>query len=158
VGLRLPTRWEWLFPLPVVLVAALAGGVWIAPSSVGLSDPASLVTLLLLPLLAELVFRGIAHGILCRGFSVQHAPGRWLISWPAAISAVFFALWTLPLWGPPLSAAGLVWRGAPLVVPGIAALVAGLGFGVARERSGSLLAPIILHYLGVIAVLVAVAL
>jgi hypothetical protein len=152
-GLRIPAGWEWLWLGPAAIAGALLGGVWMpaAGASPSFIQPLRLVNLLLLPLVAEVSFRGLAQGLLMQRFRAQEASGPWFLSWPAALSAVFFALWTIPVHltqqatvaGPQSSLAAVIAGG----------LVLGLALGTCRERAESLVGPLILHYLGVAAVL-----
>jgi membrane protease YdiL (CAAX protease family) len=147
-------RWMWV--MPAVLLGAVAGGAWLfwpmsfagfLPGPRGL---ASWLTLLGFPFLAEILFRGLAHGIMVGTFSVQHAEGRWFLSWPVTVSALLYALWTLPFL--PFTLAGTLWPLASLLSVPLGAAVVGVGLGIARERSGGLLAPLALHYLAVLVV------
>ncbi len=155
-GLQLPAGSDWLRMAPVAAAGAVAGGVWV----IGSHDPdgfqlglGALPALLLFPILAEVVFRGLAHGVLVRNFSILQSRGRWFLSWPAGISAVLYAVATLPVWRPELSSAHLLWPGLSVVLAAAGALVFGAAAGMARERSGSLAAPLALHYVGVALVL-----
>ncbi len=152
-GLQMPEGRGWSLMAPAVAVGGLAGGVWIflqswlqAGTLHSLGTP-QVLALMGFPLLAEVVFRGVAHGVMVHDFSIQHSQGRWFLSWPVAISTLLFVIWTLilrplvitDLWRPGLSA----W-----ILP-FGALVSGVALGMARERSGSLLASLGLHYLAV---------
>jgi hypothetical protein len=162
-GVQVPVGNSWLLAAPGVFVGAVLGGVWVAP--VGPDGPFGLfhvLALLHLPLFAELTFRGIAHGLLVRFFSVVGTQGRWFLSWPAAISALIYTFWTAPLGHPspttgvPFWPAAPGWPLAPVLLSVVGALVAGVSLAICRERSGSLLAPLTLHYSGVaVALLVA---
>ena len=154
-GLRWPAGWSWLWAAPAALAGALLGGAWMpsAGNPLSLLGVMPLLSLLLLPLAAEIGFRGLAQGLLMRRFEARSVEGSWLPSWPTLLSAVFFALWTAPLYlaGPATAAGSHLSPVAPLC----GALVLGLAAGVARERAESLLAPLALHYLGVAAALAA---
>lgn len=154
-GLQLPEGRRWLWMSPVVIGGAVAGGVWAPPMSnaadptAGVSIFAHWLLVLLLPLLGELTFRGLAHGVLVRDFSIQHSTGRWFVSLPVIVSTVLYAGWTLACWPFFGNPASLLWPGwAGLTVP-LGAMVAALGLGMARERSGSLIAALVLHLSGV---------
>ncbi len=155
-GFQWPEGYRWTLVLPAVLLGAIAGGAWLSwPISFagllpGPRSPASWLTLLGFPFLAEVLFRGLAHGVMVETFSVQHAAGRWFLSWPVAISALLYALWTLPFL--PFTLAGELWPLASILSVPLGAAVVGVGLGIARERSGGLLAPLTLHYLAVLAV------
>jgi len=158
-GFQWPEGYRWALVTPAVLLGALAGGAWLfwpisfagfLPGPRGL---ASWVTLCGFPLLAEVLFRGLAHGIMVETFSVQHSAGRWFLSWPVAVSALLYALWTLPFL--PFTLAGDLWPLASFLSVPLGAVVVGVGLGIARERSGGLLAPLALHYLAVVAAAIA---
>ena len=106
---------------------------------------------------AELAFRGAAHGTLARFFRMSFPPSRWVPSLPVLIAGALYALAT-PLLG--LGDPGAPDRGAAsapfawtLVVPG--ALLVGLAAGMARDRSGSVLASVAVHLAGTLAVALA---
>jgi hypothetical protein len=156
-GFQLPEGRDWLKLTPAVVVVAVLGGLW-AWRAAGPLAPLSgenLLAWVAFPLLAEIVFRGLAHGVLVRSFESQHAGGRWFLSWPVVLSGTFYALWTLPLglhlmtplgrWPAPFAALVLI----------VAALGGGLALGMIRERSGSLIASLGLHYLGLATALAA---
>ncbi|HEY2739573.1 MAG TPA: hypothetical protein VGK45_14285 [Thermoanaerobaculia bacterium] len=154
-GGRLPGGSGWLWTLPVALLGGLAGGTWTGPTSwptwhlAANSLTAERVGLFLaLPLAAELTFRALAHGILARAFAIQHDGGRWFLSWPTVLQALFYTLATpLAL----LTATARLPTGWVLALPLAGALLFGLAAGVARERSGSALAPLLLHWLSAFA-------
>jgi hypothetical protein len=158
-GFQWPEGYRWMLVIPAVLAGAVAGGVWLLwPVSLagilpGPAGVASWVALLGFPLLAEVLFRGVAHGLMVENFSVQHSDGRWFVSWPVAISALLYAIWTLPLL--PLTLASHLWPLAAFVSVPLGAMVCGVGLGIARERSGGILVPLAIHYVAVLAVAIA---
>jgi hypothetical protein len=159
-GFQMPVGVGWLWMVPVALAGALMGGAWAPPLEwrQGIAPTGfDLAAMLMFPMVAELVFRGIAFGLMSGAFSAQRSRGRWLVSWPVALSAIFYALWTLPLLHPPLASTDLVWIAMPSSVTVTGALLFGLAVGLCRERSGSLLAPLAVHYLGLAAVVAAMA-
>jgi membrane protease YdiL (CAAX protease family) len=166
-GLRRPAgRGAW-WMLGPALLGAFAGGVWLPalqlpPGPFGVGWLA-LLAFPLLPLGAEILFRGLVQGSFGWVFRMQRVGGPWILSWPALLSAALYAPWVLVLasisvletpgahgaWHVPISGAP-VW-GAPV----LGALVFGAAAGVARERSESLLLPILLHGICVTVVLLA---
>jgi hypothetical protein len=158
-GLRRPARLDWLGLLPVALLGALAGGAWFpAVASAGLSaarpDVAAWLAVVTLPLAAELLFRGLVHGWLVPSFSTQRCGGAWLLSVPAIVSGVLFALGGLFLRTP---AIGLLppLAEAPPLASLLGALVLGTAAAMARERSESIAASIGLHWAAVATVVLA---
>jgi len=152
-GLQLPEGRGWSLMAPAVALGGLAGGAWVflqswlqAGTLASLGMP-QLLALVGFPLLAEIVFRGVAHGVMIDDFSIQHSRGRWFLSWPVAISTLLFVVWTLVL--RPLAITDLWWpQLSPWILP-LGAAVSGVALGMARERSGSLLASLGLHYMAV---------
>ena len=139
---------------PAVVVAGLAGGTWIflrewwLPGASGSLGLAQVLALVGFPLLAEVAFRGVAQGIMVHDFSVQHSQGRWFLSWPVVVSTLLFVAWTWIL--RPLVITDLWWPGLSSWILPVGAAVGGVALGMARERSGSLLASLGLHYLAVV--------
>jgi hypothetical protein len=150
-GFCLPTGFDWLLLFPGALLGGLAGGAWILVGARWWSRPfarPSWVELALAmgaPIAAEILFRGIVHGIIAQSFRTQRTGGRWFLSWPVLLSSLLYGLWSLfpllPFFG----------QGAALTFP--AALLFGTSNAMARERSGSLLPCFILHWSCVIIVL-----
>lgn len=139
-GLRWPTGWRWaLFLLPAILVG-LVGGAWVLPPG-----DASLWTVVTFPVVCEALLRGVVQGRLVEWWNIQRPGGRWFISVPAVVSALASATLSALLFLPQSVAA----PGGPglWIVPPwlIGALVLGAACAMARERSGSLLPPIVVH-------------
>ncbi len=151
-GLSVPTGFDWLLLLPGALLGGLAGGAWSLVGSLGWSQPSARPPLIEFaiamgpPVVAEVLFRGLVHGILAKRFQTQHAGDHWFLSWPVLISSVLYGLWSLfPL---------LPFFGQGTALTFAAALLFGISSGMARERSESLLPCIILHWSCLIMLLV----
>jgi hypothetical protein len=156
-GMRRPAGLDWWACLPVAVVGALAGGVWRAPVSGGALEASTLAALLGLPVAVELLFRGLVQGSLVGTFAVQRAGGRWFVSAPALVSS---ALYAVACGLPPLAALSSPgpWSAAHPGVPLAGAFGFALAAAAARERSESVIAPILFHWIGVGAVLGAASL
>jgi len=150
-GLRWPEGRWWALLTPAVMLAAVGGGVWTFGRSWSQGgNPMGApgwICLLGFPLLAELLFRGLTHGLLMNSFSVQYSRGRWFVSWPVAISALLYMAWTLPFFSTTLPATA--WPGLALLLVPASALICGLALGIIRERSGSFLSSLAVHWLAV---------
>jgi len=146
-GWRVPAGINWLATLPAALVGAAAGGVW-APGSIAYrmgSDNLSQISglaALLLPLGAELLFRGVIFGQLAARLPIQKSAGKWSRSWPTVISTALYAVASVVLFV--LSRGEVQVIQSLLVVGG--AIVFGIASGIARERSESILAAVLLHW------------
>ena len=158
-GLRRPARLDWLGVLPAAVLGALAGGAWIpavaapAAGSVRL-DVTTILSVATLPLGAELLFRGLVHGGLVATFSTQRCGGAWLLSVPAILSGMLYALASLVLRWPAIGVMPPL-AGSSLLAPLLGALVLGAAAAMARERSESITASLIVHWAGVATVLLA---
>jgi membrane protease YdiL (CAAX protease family) len=97
----------------------------------------------LLPATVEIFFRGLILGDLATRLPIQKSGGRWFVSWPAFVSAALYALMFL-LFLSPTSGQLQTSQGFVIV---LGAVVFGIALGVARERSESVIAPILLHWL-----------
>jgi membrane protease YdiL (CAAX protease family) len=148
-GWRVPAGLNWLRMLPAALVGAVAGGVWAQGSlayRIG-TDNLSQFTgaaALLPPLAAELLFRGIVLGDLAARLPIQRSVGSQWCCWPNLISTGLYAAASLLLF---LSATrGEIQISQLLLIVG-GAVVFGIASGTARERSESILASVLLHWI-----------
>jgi membrane protease YdiL (CAAX protease family) len=155
--MRRPAGLDWWACLPVAVAAALAGGVWRAPVPGGALEASALAALLGLPVAIELLFRGLVQGSLVGSFPVQRAGGRWFVSAPALVSS---ALYAVACALPPLAALSAPgpWSAAHPGVPLAGAFAFALAAAAARERSESVVAPILFHWIGIGAVVGAASL
>lgn len=153
-GFRRPAGFDWCALIPVALAGAVAGGVWVPAGGLAL-EPAwpDLLSVLVLPLGAELLFRGLVQGSLITSFAIQECDGRWFLSWPSAIAAALYALWTVVLQHPWVGLADPLAGAAHVAIPITGALVFGAAAGVARERSESVASAILLHWVCIIVAL-----
>ena len=143
-GWRSPAGLDWLIVLPAALIGAAAGGIWISGSHQGLHNPNELTvsSLLLLPVTVEILFRGLILGDLAWRLPIQKSGGPWFVSWPAFISGALYALMFLSL----LSFTSGQLQMIHWFVSLPAAVMFGIALGMARERSESVIPPILLHW------------
>jgi hypothetical protein len=151
-GISTPTGFDWLLLLPGALLGGLAGGAWSLVGPLWWFRPFArppwieFAIAMGTPVAAEILFRGIVHGMLAQVFQTQRTGSRWFVSWPVLISTMLYGLWTLfPL-------LPFFRQGAALTFG--AALLFGVSSGMARERSESLLPCIMLHWFCLIMLLV----
>ena len=142
--------------VPLALLGALTGGVWVPASHAGPELGPWLAAILALPLAAELVFRGLVQGGLAWSFPLDPRGGPWRTSVPVlASSALYAACAVLPLVSAYRLSAVPV-ESWPLWIPVAGSLLFGFALGKIREASESLLPGVLLHALAAIAI-VAVA-
>ena len=154
-GWRIPTGLGWLSVFPAALIGAAIGGTW-SPGSLahrmGAGNVFEFTGLagLLLPLAAELLFRGVILGHLAGRLPIQKSAGPWWNSWPTLISTALYAGASLLLF---LSfSTGQTQISQWFLIAGGAAIF-GSASGIARERSESILASVLVHWLSVAALL-----
>ncbi len=149
-GLRLPHGLRWMVPLlPLVVIAAVAGGAW-TPVPVSLTLPpggAGRLAFASLALAAacELLFRGALHGLLADVWPAPGPPGAWRLSPPVVVCALLSAAAWPVLMPIPFAMLSSPYGIVLAARFGIAGIGLGLACGLARERSGSVLAPLALH-------------
>jgi Type II CAAX prenyl endopeptidase Rce1-like len=143
-GLRAPMSFAWLIVLPGAVIAAVAGGVW-TPRSLGFElghqNEFSGLIALLLPIGAELLFRGVILGSLALCLPIQTS-GQWQRSWPTLISGGLYAAASVLLL---FAFSNGQAQTIKLLVTFAAALAFGMASGTARERSESIFSSIVLH-------------
>lgn len=140
-----PVGKTWWLLLPVVLAAGTLGGAW-APARLTQGADSSqwiILGVLGMPLASELLFRGLGHGLMAQTTTIQRCDSRWFLSWPIIGTTLVYTafMWILTDFYSPATdwGAGFIRAGA--------AAVFGLGLGMVRERSQSLLPTVLFHIL-----------
>ncbi len=145
-GWRVPTGFGWLAMLPAALIGAAAGGVW-SPKLLWVGPhnqyQFTAFAALLLAVAAELLFRGVILGNLASRLPIKKGGGPWWGSWPTLISSTLYAAASLLLL---LSFANGEFTINQRIVIVAGALTFGIASGIARERSESILASVLLHW------------
>ena len=119
-------------------------------------SPAAVVVAIAAGFAAELAFRGTAHGTLARVFRMSYPPSRWVPSVPVVLAGALYIAATLLLGlGDPLAPVAALASGFDWLLVALGALVVGLAAGLARDRSGSVLAAVAVHLAGTVAVALA---
>lgn len=147
-GMRLPAAYDWLYLLVPAILAGAAGGARF-PEAGGSIQPwlfrqawSDILLVLGFAGAVELLFRGVVHGILFRSFRAQKVGGKWFMSWPVVISSIIYCFWAC------FPYIHLTWPEAMYTC--MAVLVLAIACGMARERSGSIVAPIMLHWASIL--------
>jgi len=146
-GIMLPAGKDWWFLLPFAAVCGLSGLMVLPTKAMFAADPrvAWGVALVLIPLSLELLFRGLMHGMMAQLATIQDCQSRWFFSGPAIGSAVLYAaaigfqMTMMP--ADPMTVVTTGTLGKFMVL----AAIFGLGAGMIRERSHSMLPVWLFH-------------
>jgi len=148
-GWDLPIGNRWWLLLPVAIAGGLAGGLWQPAIYVqaGPWTPLILWVIVGMPLATELLFRSLAHGMLAQSAVIQRYDTKWFLSWPMVGSTLLYVgfMNTTPYFRSLQSDPGKF-------IPALfGTALFGLTAGLVRERSQSLLPPIVFHVIAAVA-------
>ena len=152
-GINLPTGKGWWILLPVMILAASAGGIYMPDQITGFLNLSNAVIYLFItiPLALELLFRGLGHGILTYRSEVQNAKSPWFFSYANVAAAVLYAIFITYL-----NLSPMVFQGNGQILPAVKTFFAAFAFGLAggfvRERSQSILPVFLFHTLAMISI------
>jgi membrane protease YdiL (CAAX protease family) len=156
-GLMPPAGKDWWRLLPVAIVCGLSGAMTVPPKALFAADPmvAWGVALFLIPLAMELLFRSLVHGMMAQLATIQDCESRWFFSGPAIGSAVLFAA-TVGSQMAMMPPDPMIPTTASLLMKStVVAAIVGLGAGMIRERSHSILPAWLFHAVAVATALLA---
>jgi membrane protease YdiL (CAAX protease family) len=154
-GIMLPTGRDWWRLLFIAVLCGLIGSMPVPGPAIFAVDAKSawILALILAPLSLELLFRGLIHGMMAQLASIQDCESRWFISGPTIGSALLYALGValqLVLMSPAPMA---VLTSGNLLKHVAVAGIFGIGAGMIRERSHSILPAWLYHALAVLIML-----
>jgi hypothetical protein len=155
-GINFPTGKDWWVLLPVMLLAATAGGIYIPEQTIGFLKLPDIIiyVCMTIPLALELLFRGLGHGILTYRSEVQNAKSPWFFSYANVGAAVLYAAFIAYLDSSSMTFQGVV-QILPMLKTVFAAFAFGLAGGFVRERSQSILPVVLFHTLAIISIMAA---
>jgi membrane protease YdiL (CAAX protease family) len=148
-GLALPVGKIWWAFLPLVVLGALAG----AGNPLSLPPVTQpqwgdwLLWLGITPIALELLFRSLAHGLLAQYARIGRPKKRLFLSWPLIGAALLYAGFSLWLDTSSTSIALILEHPLMHMKPALGAFLMGIVLGIVRERSQSIIPPIIFHAL-----------
>jgi hypothetical protein len=143
-GLIAPLGKDWWFVLPAAVLAGFAGGIWL-PAGAVVRNPSYqyvIYTLLAMPVVSELLFRSLVHGLLAENKRIQTYQSPWFISWPVAGSAGLNTCFFAYLLYQSTHFQDFLAADATRL---FAAFAFGLAAGIVRERSQSVLPACLFH-------------
>ena len=150
-GIRVPIgSKDWLILLPVLVLSAMGNGVYFPNSAFHLLkfNESVIYLFIAIPLALELLFRGLAHGILAGGTTAQSCNSRWFFSYPTVASAILYAAFIACIVFLPEIIKGTL-QARSIAETAFAAFVFGLANGFVRERSHSIFPAIVFHAIAV---------
>ncbi len=150
-GINLPTGKDWWTILPVMILAAYAGGIFIPHGTMEflkLSETVGYV-FITIPLALELLFRGLGHGILTYRSEVQDADSPWFFSYANIAASILYALFIAYMNFLPMIFQGYI-RILPAIEVVFAAFAFGLAAGFVRERSQSIMPAFLFHIIAMV--------
>ncbi|MGD9310402.1 MAG: CPBP family intramembrane metalloprotease [Desulfosarcina sp.] len=146
-GIMLPTGYDWLRILPFAIICGFTGAMVSPAKPLFSADPlvAWGVALILIPVSLELLFRSLVHGMMAQLASIQDCESRWFFSGPTIGSSVLYAATVVSQMAMMPSDAQTVLSIGVLMRSATVAVIFGLGAGMIRERSHSLLPAWLFH-------------
>ncbi|MFZ1987180.1 MAG: type II CAAX endopeptidase family protein [Desulfatitalea sp.] len=146
-GWTRPIGAHWWAILPAALAGGVAGGLWAPPAWTADKQWLFIAALGVvgMPLAAETLFRGLAHGLLAQFARIQRYDTRWFLSWPTIGSASLYVGFVLTLYLGGDGASHLSYGKTALRVLG--AILLSLTLGMVRERSQSIWPAVLFHML-----------
>jgi membrane protease YdiL (CAAX protease family) len=156
-GLGLPAGKDWLRLLPLAIVCGLTGVFPVPGKALFISDPltAWITALILIPLALELLFRSLVHGMMAQLATIQDCESRWFFSGPTIGSALLYAVATVSTLSMMPAMASFSLTVGYVAQASAVAVIFGLGAGMVRERSHSILPAWLLHAVAVATLLLA---
>mgnify|MGYP001829246580 CR=1 FL=1 len=156
-GLAAPVGKIWWVFLPLAALCGMVGGI--APPSlppeITPAWGAWLIGLIMMPIALELLFRSLVHGLLAQSARISRPKSPILLSWPLLGASLLFAGFALWHTASVVSLSLIMERPLSLLQPVFGAFLLGLVLGVVRERSQSIVPPMIFHMIAVGTMLVA---
>jgi membrane protease YdiL (CAAX protease family) len=148
---------DWWRLLPFAVLCGLTGDMVVPETTMFAANPmvAWTTALVFVPLSLELLFRGFAHGVMAQLTTIMDCESRWFFSRPTIGSSLLYAVtigWqVIILYGSKPEPFPVF----TLVRTVTVAVIFGLGAGMIRERSHSLLPAWLFHLIAVVTLLLA---
>jgi len=106
-----------------------------------------------MPLCAELLFRGLLHGLIIPGTRIQTRGSDWFISWPVFYSAVIYAFFFGIPYSPFVSISQIISAEWYIPIRMLGGFIFGILTGIIRERSESIITSYLAHLISAVGVL-----
>jgi hypothetical protein len=151
-GIMLPAGKDWWLLLPIAVFCGITGDI-LVPNPAMFATNAAIAwatALALIPFSLELLFRSLVHGMMASLATIQDCESRWFFSGPTIGSSLLYAI-VIGLqmsMGSGISLMEGLTSGILVKYAAVAAIL-GLGAGMIRERSHSILPAWLFHALAV---------
>lgn len=147
-GIMLPEGKKWWLFLPAAVLTGFAGGAWVpagAASSQAFDSSRLLLICILLPFVAEYLFRGVLHGIIAQQSRIQSSISPYFVSWPNIGTSLLysFSLTLIPIFRDGVTASLAIDLRTGWTY--FSAFLFSLLLGVVRERSHSFFTSYLFH-------------
>ena len=150
-GIMLPVGKDWWRLLPIAIICGFTGDMPAPDKMMFAADPvmAWAIALVLIPLSLELLFRGLVHGMMAQLANIQDCESRWFFSGPTIGSSLLYAA-TIGVQMTMMSSDPLATLTSGILLKYIVvAAIFGMGVGMIRERSHSILPAWLFHAIAV---------
>jgi hypothetical protein len=156
-GIMLPTGRDWWRLLPIAVLGGLTGEMWVPDVMLFNADPTAawVLAIVIMPLTVELLFRSLVHGLMAQLATIQDCQSRWFLSSPTIGSAIIYAAVVGFQMTMMSNTPMLTLTSATLIKHVVVAAIVGVGAGMIRERSHSVLAAWLFQALAVATLLLA---
>jgi membrane protease YdiL (CAAX protease family) len=150
-GIILPEGKKWWFFLPVTVLIGFIGGAWVPaghPSLPAFNDSRLLLICVLLPFVAEYLFRGVLHGMIAQQSKIQSSVSNYFISWPNLGTSFLYSLFLtfFPVFQDGAFNLSMNFRSGWIY---FTAFIFSISLGFVRERSHSFLTSYLFHLISV---------
>ena len=154
-GLAIPVGNTWWAFLPLAVLAGFGTPLSLSPTTQTQWGD-WLIGLSMAPIAMELLFRSLAHGLLAQSARIGRPKKRLFLSWPLIGAAFLFAGYSLWLGTDGISITNLLEQPVMHLKPALGAFLLGVVLGIVRERSQSIIPPMVFHILSAAVVMVTI--
>jgi membrane protease YdiL (CAAX protease family) len=150
-GIMLPAGKDWWRLLPVAVLCGLTGDMLVPTKAMFDAGPISawVIALVLIPFSLELLFRSLVHGMMAQLASIQDCESRWFFSGPTIGASLLYAI-TIGIQMTMMSDTPMaILTSGTLLRYLLVGVIFGLGAGMIRERSHSILPAWLFHAVAV---------
>lgn len=146
-GIMWPAGRDWWRLLPIAIACGFTGGMPVPDQAMFTAGPmaAWIIALVLIPFSLELLFRSLVHGLMAQLATIQDCKSRWFFSGPTIGATLLYAA-TVCCGMTVMSGSPMATLTSGILIKYVAvAVIFGMGAGMIRERSHSILPAWLFH-------------